>query len=289
MNPGPTPHAPLGAHASFHLGPAGAPSGFALPADAPVTQNVLIGCRSSRNEPWSLLPFFTPPAHGPQPLPKGRFGRFLGWAGDKWMIGPLVFKLATPFGLAAGPDEEKFRHAPVVCGYLEYDNTHSDTAAELLFGLDGGASPIAHEHLVGFSFGTTHGCATVLNAEVVLRLGAAVFGTDFPGLAALHFTVPPHARRIFPLVLGFHQPGFHYTPWFRDLPAVLAHGLSEHARYLAIADERDAEFMRSALPFAARPAAAHAVRAWLAGTCRRHGDPEVDLAGLRELCRAVNG
>ncbi len=289
MNLSPTPHAPLGANVSFNLGPASAPAGFALPTVAPVAQNVLIGCRPSCEEPWSLLPFFTPPTDGPQPLPKGRFGRFLGWAGDKWMIGPLVLKLATPFALSTDPDGEKLRYAPVVCGYLEYDNTHSDTTAELVFGLDGGASQIANEYLMGFSFGSTHGYATTVSAEVEPRIGVGVFGTDFPELTALHFAVRPNARRIFPLVLGFYQAGFHYTQWFRDLPAVLAHGLAEHTRYLAIADARDAEFMRSALPFAAKPSAAHAVRAWLAGTCRRHGEPAVDLAGLRELCRAVGG
>ena len=97
MVPPATPHAPFGANASFDFGPPGAPAGFALPAGTAVGQNVFVGCRSSAREPWSLLPFFTPTADGPQPLPKGRFGRFLAWAGDKWMIGPLVFKLCTPF------------------------------------------------------------------------------------------------------------------------------------------------------------------------------------------------
>jgi hypothetical protein len=289
MIPAATPHAPLGALASFNLGPAGAPAGFALPPGAAPAQNVVIGCRPNSAEKWSLLPFFTPPPAGPLPLPRGRFGRFLGWAGDKWMIGPLVFKLATPFAPSFSTDGEKFRYAPVVCGYLEYDNTHSADAAELVFGLDGHPRPVADAGFTGFACGATHGFATPVSAEVEPRRGASVFGTDFDGLAALHFTVPPHAKRIYPLAVGFCQPGFHYAQWFGDLGAVLAHGLTAHARYLAIADARDAEFMRSALPFDAKQTAAQAVRAWLANTRRLAGEPEVGLADLQALCRAVTG
>lgn len=284
-----TPHAPLGANASFNFGPAGAPAGFALPATAPAAQNVLVGCRPSQREPWALLPFYASPAGCPAPLPRGRYGRFLGWAGDKWMIGPLVFKLATPFSPTIDSESEKIRHAPVVCGYLEYDNTHSADPAELVFALDGGATPLNAAGLAGFSFGSTHGFATAASGEVEQRFGSAVFDADFPGLTALHFSVPPHSKRIFPLVLGFFQSGFHYQNWFENLSAVLAHGLAEHASYLAIADARDAEFMRSALSFDAKTRVALATRAWLAQSRRRAGEPEVDLSELRELCRTVTG
>lgn len=289
MSPLPTPHAPLGASASFHLGPAGVNAGFALPANSAGAQNVVIGCRSSRSDQWSLLPFFAPPAEGPHPLPKGRFGRFLGWAGDKWMIGPLVFKLATPFTPTWATGQEKFYYAPVVCGYLEYDNTHSAEAAELVFGVDGGAEEQVADGLVGFSFLGSHGFATTAHDEVSARTGVAVFGTNFAGLSALLFSVPPHAKRIFPLVLGFYQPGFYYGRWFDSLGAVLAHGVAEHANYLALADSRDAEFMRNSLAFDVKTRAAHAVRVWLAQTRRLAGESEVDLTELRALHQAMVG
>jgi hypothetical protein len=205
------------------------------------------------------------------------------------MIGPLVFKLATPFSPVGGSESEEFRYAPVVCGYLEYDNSHSREVAELVFGIGGSADPISGPDLTGFSFGGTHGFATAVSREVELRRGAAVFGSEFAGLNALHFSVPPQSRRISPLVLGFCQSGFHYNRLFASLAAVLAHGLAEHSRYLAMADARDAEFMRSILSFEAKATSAQAVRAWLAQSRRRAGETDVDLTGLRDLCRSVTG
>ncbi len=130
MNVTATSHAPLGAGASFDFGPPGTPAGFRLPGDIRSPHDVYIGCRAAPADAWSLLPFYTPRADVPSPLAKGRFGRFLAVAGDKWMIGPLVFKLCTPFALDRQADDEIFRYAPVVCGYLEYDNSHGEHTAE---------------------------------------------------------------------------------------------------------------------------------------------------------------
>ncbi len=284
----PTPHAPLGANASFDFGPPDAPAGFALPASVARTANVYVGCRPSAAEPWSLLPFFAPVAGGPPPLPKGRFGRFFAWAGDKWMIGPLVFKLCTPFDPAATGDEA-FAYAPVVCGYFEYDNTHSADAAELVFGLGGRGAKLAVAGTVGFAFRGPLGFATASSPEVSLRRDAAIFGADIGPAEALHFVVPPHARRIYPLVLGFRQAGFFYSTFFADLPSVLAYGLAHHARFLALADARDAEFMRSTLDFATKNQLAHDTRVWLAQTRRLSGAAPVDLTGLRDFARRVAG
>jgi len=285
----PTPHAPLGAHASFNFGPVGAAAGFAVPASAPIAQDLYVGCRHSPAEPWSLLPFFAPAAAGPQPLAKGRFGRFLAWSGDKWMIGPLVFKLCTPFDLAAAPADESFACAPVVCAYLEYDNTHSPDAVELVFGLGAEAAPLGASGLAGFAFGDAYGFAAAASPEVTLRRDVAIFDTAIGSAAALHFSVPPHAKRLYPLVLAFHSPGLFAAKLFPSLSDSLAYGLAQHARYLALSDARDAEFMRSNADFARKTQLALDTRAWLAQSRRGAGDAPLDLAGLRDLAGQVTG
>ena len=284
MSPSRAPHSPLGARASFDFGPPGATAGFAVPAGAGTEQDVFVGCRSSPREPWSLLPFFQPVPGGPQPLPKGRFGRFVAWAGDKWMIGPLVFKLCTPFPLHQS--DERFDYAPIVCGYLEYDNSHSTDSAELIFGTSGTAETLP-SNLRGFAFGATHGFAAGPSAEIELCRDVGVFGIEIGPTAALRFLVPPQSKRIFPLALGFFQPGFHYARDFADLAAVLTHGLAGHARYLAASDQRDAEFMRSGASFEIKTRVASETRAWLAQSRRLAGQPPLDLAPLRSLAREL--
>jgi hypothetical protein len=69
----------------------------------------------------------------------------------------------------------------------------------------------------------------------------------------------------------------------------LSFGLANHARYLARSDALDAEFMRSEFPFAAKTAAAHSMREWLAATRRSRDDGPVDLAPMKDLWRSVTG
>ncbi len=278
-----TPHAPLGAEASFDFGPAGEPAAFRLAGSAPRPVDVFVGCRATVQEAWSLLPFFTARSAGPQPLPKGRFGRFMALAGDKWMIGPLVFKLCTPFPRDLESTDDKFRHAPVVCGYLEYDNSHSSETAELVVGLGARGEPVNAADVIGFSFDRAFGFATHPSPEAHAARGAEVFGSDIGPLAALRFTVPPQSKRIFPLAIGFYAPGYHYGRAFAGLADVLAFGLAEHARYLALADALDAGFMRSTRPFEAKTRATHEVRERLVHSRRLDGEPEIDLAPLHAL------
>jgi len=282
-----TPHAPFAAAASLDFGAPGERAVISLAGEPPAPRDFWVGCRHGPDAPWSLLPFFHAAPGGPAPLPKGRYGRFLGWAGDMWMIGPLVFKLCTPFDPRPEPDDDRLRHAPVLCGYLEYDNTHGDDPVELAFGFGGAFEPLVVDGGTAFGLDGAFGFATAVTDGVETRRDAAIFDADLGPAAALHFSVPPRAKRVHPLALGFYRTGYHYSAQFAGLADVLAHGLANHAHPLAVAEARDAEFMRSALTLPARAEAAHAVRVWLAQTVRRAGDPEVDLGGLRALCAAV--
>jgi hypothetical protein len=315
-----THHAPFGAFASFTLGLDQAPGGFGQSLGGPARQNVYVGVRQAPSLPWRMLPFFTPPrsevaaytGEGAPPanpsanlpyemLTPGRYGRSLAWASDRWLIGPLVFKLHTPFARTTDPEQmdesvARFHFAPVVCGYLEYDNTHSAEPVELLFGLGDPSQPLRPLHddgtpaLVGFAAGTRYGFATTPSPEVCTRQGFSVFtserhdGTGHHRLgsqAALLFTVPAGQKRVYPLVLGFYDGGvvttgiateFYYAKLFRGLEDVLCHGLAHHARYVALADERDAEWFNSPLSPAQKFLLAQATHSYFGSTqLLRHG------------------
>jgi hypothetical protein len=285
-----TPHAPLGAAVTFSFGLSGRPAELAFTdTGTEEDHDLFVGCRHSPQAPWSLLPFFADAPNRPTALPKGRFGRFLGWASDKWMIGPLVFKLCTPFDPNPATTDDAFRYAPVLCGYLEYDNTHGDDSVDVIFGIGGSAAPIQSNVIVGFAFDETFGFATAPTSELDVRSGGAIFGSETGPATACVFTIPPREKRIYPLVLGFFRRDFHHALLFTDLPAVLAHGLAQHARYLAVSDARDTELMRTAQNLEARAQTAESVRAWLAQSRRRLSEPELDLSDLRSLCSAVTG
>ena len=281
----PLPHASLGANASFTTGGDQSQQGFALSNGRLLRQELIVGCRSAPDSAWSLLPFFSPEPSGLQPLSKGRYGRFLAAAGDKWMIGPLVFKLCTPFPLSVADEDEAFWYAPAISGYLEYDNSHNGEPAEMVFGISGHAEVLDAE--TGFAFGEACGFTTSPSAEVRL-LSRDNCPELSPTLAnGIRFFVPAHAKRIFPLVIGFHDPALFYAATFPDLRAVLKYGLTSHDRRVATSDALDAKFMRSSLSPAEKSAFAYSVRELLAGSRRmRNGDP-VDLNPIRELWTKV--
>lgn len=278
-------HGSLGANASFTTGGDRSQQGFALSNGRLLHQDLIVGCRSAPLAAWSLLPLFPPKPSGPQPLPKGRYGRFLAAAGDKWMIGPLVFKLCTPFPLSVTLDDEAFWYAPVISGYLEYDNTHNGEPAEMVFGVSGDSE--VHNAGTGFAFGEMCGFATTPSAEVTL-LSRAKSLEFSPTLAnGIRFSVPAHGKRIFPLVIGFHDPSLFYAATFPDLRAVLEYGLTSHARRVAASDELDAKFMRSSLPASEKSGFAYSVRGWLAESRRLRDGAPVDLNPIRELWSKV--
>jgi len=286
-------HAPFGAFASFTIGLVGGKGGFGQSLSGPANQNVYAGFRSSAQPAWQLLPFFTPPQSNEtafteeagtrqapanvRSLRPADYTRKLGWASDTWQAdgGRFSFSLLTPF--APAPDPARLGKAaarrclaPLVCGWIEYDNRMGAAPVELMFGLGDPNRPLRplNEHsprLTGFASGGDFGYATRPARGVKLAQGFDVFAPKYHdhrgllvigGEAALIFTVPARQRRRFPLVLGFFQAGvvtsglpaaYAYTRVFRDLGDVLAHGLAHHAYYARTASARDRELAGSRL------------------------------------------
>ena len=286
-------HAPFGAFASFTIGLVGSPGGFGQSLRGPARQNVYAGFRRGSGD-WRLLPFFKPvsslisayvgeaDAHQAQALKPAmatlrpeEYVRRLTWASDVWEVDRFRFGLRTP--IARIPDADKlsdeaarFHFAPVVCGFLRYDNTAGTEAVELMFGIN---NPDRQIHaldetpakLTGFAVERAFGFATPASPAVRLRQTFSLFvdnPADYRGMhvlgpeAALVFSVPAGACAEFPIVLGFYQGGtvttgidaaYAYTRWFADLDDVLRHGLAQHGRYTQVALERDAELERSSL------------------------------------------
>ena len=309
-----TQHSPFGAFCSFTLGLVDAPGGFGHALRGPAQQNLYIGFRASAKKAWELLPYFTPPksnetafigeAAVAQPpknyrsLRPGDYDRQLGCATDTWHADDnrFTFSLLTPFSRVPDPaelrgEDARFLLAPVVCGFLEYDNRRSKTDAQLIFGLgepDHGLHPLSdndgHDSLAGFSCGREFGYATKATRGVELRQGFDVFTPKFRdhrGLlvigseTALLFTVPAGKKKRFPLVLGFYQAGpittgidasYAYAEHFDSLTDVLAHGLKNHARYSRVARERDHELARSHLNADQRFLLAQATHSYLGNT-----------------------
>jgi hypothetical protein len=288
-----TQHAPFGAFASFTVGLVDACGGFGQSLHGPANQNVYVGFLPAGQPAWRLLPFFNPPQSGEsaytgeegtrQPptnisaLQPADYLRTLGWASDTWQAdgGRFAFSLLTPF--AAVPDPARMSReaarlllAPIVCGWIEYDNRAGTAPVELIFGIGDPVRPLrplneADPRLAGFAAGGDYGYVTKAARGIELRQGFNVFAPkfrDYRGLlviggeTALIFTVPAGRRRRFPLVLGFFQSGlvtsglraaYAYTRVFSDLEDVLLHGLARHGDCVRTAAARDRELARSRL------------------------------------------
>jgi xylan 1,4-beta-xylosidase len=285
-------HAPFGAFASFTVGLVNEGGGFGQSLGKPARQNVYVGYKAADAARWSLLPFFRPPqsqavnytgeaatAQPPsafEPLLPPAYTRTLGWASDTWRAGDdrFGFSLLTPFGDVPEPTRlsrpaQRLHLAPVVCGWIEYDNRAGRSAVELIFGLGEPDRPLrpledADPRLVGFAGGTGWGYATAPDRAVRRHLGFDVFEPKFQDYRGLHpiggesallFTVPAGKRKRFPLVLGFYDDSsttgvagrFAYTRVFGQLEEVLRHGLEHFAHYEKQAAQRDRELARSRL------------------------------------------
>jgi hypothetical protein len=307
-----TQHSPFGAFASFTVGLVDAPGGFGQSLGGPAQQNVYVGFRDADDAPWQLLPFLTPPkskaadytgaeAASGQPanyrtLRPADYERTLGWASDTWRAdrSRFGFSLLSPFGVVPDPAKlsraaARFHLAPLVCGWIEYDNRAGTAPVELLFGLGDPARPLrpladTTPALAGFAGGAEFGYATKPGRGVALRQGFSVLAPEFCDYRGLHviggetalvFTVPARQRKRFPLVLGFFAPGivttgvsasYAYTRVFGDLEQVLAHGLAQHPRYLRLAAERDRDLARSRLDADQRFLLAQSTHSYLGNT-----------------------
>jgi len=288
-----TQHSPFGAFASFTVGLVDAPGGFGQSLGVPAKQNVYIGFRAKAQTSWQLLPFLTPPKSAeasftgedtvPHPpngyyaLRPAEYQRTLGWCSDTWRADEsrFGFSLLSPFGAVPDParlkkTDARFHLAPLICGWIEYDNRAGAAPVELMFGVGEPSRPSrplgdASPALTGFACGTDFGYTTKPARGIELRQGFDVFAPKFRDYRGLHviaaetaivFTVAAGQRKRFPLVLGFFAGGavttglatsFAYTRVFRDLEDVLTHGLEHYQRYATLAAQRDRELARSRL------------------------------------------
>ena len=286
-------HSPFGAFASFTIGLVDAPGGFGQSLRGPAKQNVYVGFRGAPEQEWQLLPFLTPPKsqeaaftgdttvvqppRGFKSLRPSDYERTLGWASDTWRAdtGRFGFSLLSPFGEVPDPAKMKraaarFHLAPLIAGWIEYDNRAGTAPVELIFGVGNGDDTLRPlgdtcAGLAGFAGGRKFGYATTPGRGVALRQGFDILAPKFhdyrgllviAGETALVFTVPAGKRRRFPLVLGFYAAGpvtaglestYAYTRVFADLEDVLTHGLAEFGRYEKLATQRDRELARSKL------------------------------------------
>ncbi len=309
-----TQHAPFGAFASFAIGLVGSPGGFGQSLRGAGRQNVYVGFRSgAAGAEWQMLPFFRPPQSnegaftgadpGNSVAPSGfrmlepaQYERTLGWASDTWRAegGRFGFSLLSPFSQLPDPatlsrTAARFALAPVVTGWIEFDNRTGSDPVELMFGvgeLDRLQRPVqdAGLDLPGFAVGPDFGYATARSSAVGQRLGFDVFAPKFRdyrgvhvigGESALTFKVPAGQRKRFPLVLGFFQGAdvttgiparYAYAQFFKNLEDVLEHGLKHRSAYEKIAAQRDRELARAKLDADQKFLLAQAAHSYLGST-----------------------
>ena len=321
MNPAPastaaesyhTQHSPFGAFASFTVGLVDAPGGFGQSRRGPARQNVYVGFRHGPAAKWELLPFLTPPQsqegaftgdttvaappRGFTALRPAAYQRTLGLASDTWRADQarFGFSLLSPFGEVPDPVKMKksaarFHLAPLITGWIEYDNRAGAMPVELMFGVGHGDDTLrplgdTDAALAGFASGGRFGYATKPGRGIELRQGFDVLAPKFrdyrgllviAGETALVFHVPAGQRKRFPLVFGFYAAGtvttgikstYAYTRVFRDLEDVLGHGLTEYRAYEKLAAARDRELARSRLDADQKFLLAQAVHSYLGST-----------------------
>lgn len=305
MEPFHAHHAPVGANASFVAGLDLAAAGFAGADGTPGDQGLFVGVRQAPELPWRMLPLFqpeTPLAAGStgrfEVLTPGRYGRTFALASDRWLIGPLVFKLCSPFWRTALPgsesrETERLHFAPSIGGFVEYDNTHSDEPVEVLVGIGGSNCDFRklEGDACGFVSGGRFGFATVASPDARMRMGDSPFAeaTESQGptnSAALVFTVPAKVKRVFPLVLGVFDPNestLFYRSRFDGVADVLASALANNAAVIRQAGEIDATWFGSKLTREQKVQLAHAVRSCLAHSAIR------EAAGVWNLERRNDG
>jgi hypothetical protein len=299
MKPFHAHHPALGAGASLLAGEDGADCVFRTAPGRETSMGLFVGVRQAPELPWRMLPLFAsaPPASAEkfETLTPGRYGRTFALASDRWLIGPLVFKLCTPFWKTSDPavcgrDVARLHFAPSIGGFVEYDNTHSDEPVEVIVGAGapGAAFQPTGNGVAGFTSGGRVGFATAKAHEVRFRLGESPFadGAAQTGdCAALVFTIPAATKRVFPFAIGLFNPDDSiqlHRFFFEHLDDVLSGALANNREVIRRADELDAEWFGSAGTREEKGARAHAIRTYLADSCVRKAGSHWNLSGAKD-------
>ncbi|HEY5550888.1 MAG TPA: glycoside hydrolase family 52 protein [Opitutaceae bacterium] len=283
MKPFHAHHPAIGAGTSLLAGEDGSDCVLQRVSEPDACLGLFVGIRQSPALPWRMLPLFAAaPAGGAEPfevLTPGRYGRTFAFASDRWLIGPLVFKLCTPWWVTASPDAcdremARLHFAPSIGGFVEYDNTHSEEPVEVIVGMGapGAGFEVIAKDMIGFVAGGRVGFATALSADVRSRTGGAPFAeglTSRGDYAALVFKIPAATKRVFPFAVGFFDP-YDATQLHRSLfgsvEEVMASALANNSEVIRRADELDAAWFGSPGPWEEKVAHAHAVRSHLAAS-----------------------
>lgn len=283
MKPFHAHHPAFGAGASLLAGEDGADCVIQRMSKPDIALGLFVGVRQAPSLPWRMLPLF---AQAPESkceafevLTPGRYGRTFALASDRWLIGPLVFKLCTPWWTTRDPalcdrDTARLHFAPSIGGFVEYDNTHSEEPVDVLVGMaapGAGLQPVAGS-ITGFHSASRFGFATPPASAIRTRLGATPFAEGAAGsgdCAALVFTVPAFSKRVFPLAAGFYNSDddrLLHRSLFASLDDVLATALANNDSSIRRADEIDAGWFASAGTRDEKVARALAVRGHLAAS-----------------------
>jgi hypothetical protein len=220
----------------------------------------------------------------------------LRWASDTWRADEsrFGFSLLSPFGEVPDPmklskSAARMHLAPLIAGWIEYDNRTGTKPVELIFGIGNGDDTLrpltdTSKALLGFAGGTAFGYATAPARGVTMRQGFDILApkfSDYRGLlviageTALVFTVPAGHRKRFPLVLGFYIAGmlttgipaeYAYSRVFSNLEDVLGHGLKHYDRYAKLAAARDRELSKTKLDADQQFLLAQATHSYLGST-----------------------
>ena len=282
MKPFHAHHPTIGGASSLLAGLDGAACELQLVPGEKLSLGMFVGVRQEPSLPWRMLPLFSAaPEAGEafETLTPGRYGRTFALASDRWLIGPLVFKLCTPWWVTASPDKcdrdtARLHFAPSVGGFVEYDNTHSEEPVEVIvgFGAAGAGFTRATGSLVGFTSDGRIGFATAPSADVRMRLARSPFAEGAAGegaYAALVFTIPAKAKRVFPFafaILATDETSIHHS-LFTGIDHALAASVANNAEIIRRSDELDGSWFAAPGTREEKLARANTVRSHLAGSC----------------------
>lgn len=223
----------------------------------------------------------------------GTVEREFQWATDRMSLPEMDFTVFTPCGSLPDPESAsaadlRFACCPSVPAQVTFRNTTSEDWRGFfglgieqrwsLLGPAAGAGLVGamSQDTIGFA-SNTPGAETFIDFSIEEALAPdSVRGNFLLGkIAGLLIAVPAGQTVTLDLALGFYRQGkatfnremsYFYTRHFTGLPQVLEYALSERARYLAIAAERDAELAQAPLNDEQKFLIAHATRSYYGST-----------------------